>query len=42
MKEENACGFESWMPCDEDCKYYFTYTRNPKYQELRQKEKVGE
>ena len=29
------CGFEDWKPCDEDCEYFHTCTRNPRYDELR-------
>ena len=30
-KKELYCGFpsQSWMPCDRDCEYYKTCTRNP-------------
>lgn len=38
MKEENACGFGDRVVCDDNCQYYFTCTRNPKYMEIRQKE----
>ena len=38
MADELRCGFEEWMPCDEECQYFHTCTRNPRYDELR---KVG-